>query len=189
MQSFLANKGIPSSSSSSNPNPQPSTSTSQPASSSNVNPPSGFSAPILDEARNHLLSGQKKNSNPSTSELISLEKESYRITLNGYFSPSNGFRLVEKGPLSQPLLTKSGKMVPGEYTALTIIERRARGTKVPHCVHVYSYPYEDLEIGDLAEPLRDVVDGLRGEGRLSGQEGVFGIVMMGQEISFCQVNR
>jgi hypothetical protein len=109
--------------------------------------------------------------------------------LNGYFSSSQGFRLVEKGPFSQPPLTRSGKTVPGEYTALTIIEKRAKGTKVPHCVHVYSYPYEDLEVQDLMGPLRDMVNRLRGEGRLSGQEGVFGILMMGQQISFFQVDR
>jgi len=125
----------------------------------------------------------------SIPELIDLEKETYRVMLNGYFSPSQGFRLVEKGPLSQPLLTKGGKIVPGDYTALAIIERRAKGTKTPHCVHVYSHPYEDLEVQDLLVPLRDVVDGLRGEGRLGGQEGVFGILMMGQQISFFQVNR
>jgi hypothetical protein len=99
--------------------------------------------------------------------------------LNGYFNSSQGFRLVDKGFLDQPLLTKSGKIVPGEYTAVTIIERRAKGTKVPHCVHVYSHPYEDLEIPDLMGALRDVVGGLRRERRLSGQEGVFGIVMLG----------
>jgi hypothetical protein len=187
MQSFLTSKGVSSSPLSSNPNPQPSTSTSRAAPTDNINPPPGFSAPILDAARAHLLSGQKNN--PTIPELIELEKEGHRIMLNGYFSSSQGFRLVEKGPFSQPLWTKSGKIVPGEYTALTIIERRAKGTKVPHCVHVYSYPYEDLEVQDLMGPLRDVVDGLRGEGRLSGQEGVFGIMMVGQQISFFQVNR
>jgi hypothetical protein len=54
-------------------------------------------------------------------------------------------------------------------------------------VHVYSYPYEDLEIGDLMGPLRDVVDGLRGERREEVEwsgGGFFRIVMMGQQISF-----
>jgi len=99
--------------------------------------------------------------------------------LNGYFNSSQGFRLVDKGPLDQPLVTKSGKIVPGEYTPVTIIERRVKGTKVPHCVHVYSHPFEDLEIPDLMRVLSGVVDGLRGEGRLTGHGGVFGIVMLG----------
>jgi hypothetical protein len=107
-------------------------------------------------ASKRLREGQKENL--SIPELIDLEKETYRVMLNGYFSPSQGFRLVEKGPLSQPLLTKGGKIVPGDYTALAIIERRAKGTKTPHCVHVYSHPYEDLEVQDLLVPLRDVVD-------------------------------
>jgi hypothetical protein len=168
MQNFLFSKAI--SSSSSIPNPQLST----PAFSDNTDPTS-IASRRLREAQNKNL---------STLELIGLEKETYRNMLNGYFSSTQGYRIVDKGPLDQPLITKSGKTIPREYTAVTIIDRRAKWTKVPHCVHVYSHPYEDLEIPDLMRVLSGVIDGLRGEGRLSGQEGVFGIVVLGQQISF-----
>jgi hypothetical protein len=175
MQSFLFSKAISSSSRIPDPDPAPPT----PTSSDNTEPAS--------IAGRRFREAQKQNL--STTELIGLEKETYRNMLNGYFDSTQGYRIVDKGPVEQPLLTKSGKMVPGEYTAVTIIERRAKGTKVPHCVHVYSHPFEDLEIPDLMRMLSGVVDGLRGEGRLSGQEGIFGIVMLGQQISFFQVNR
>ena len=58
---------------------------------------------------------------------------------------------------------------------------------VPHLVHVYSHAYEDLDKWDLVAALKDVVAGLRDEGRLVGDQSLSGTIILGSGMSFFEV--